>query len=393
MVRNRLYHIFAVLALALVFGVLVWILTLHGAVAMLTIDSLLRILFNVVGLLGVTLLGLFLWRRQIITLRPLLYRWLMLPILLLIIINILVPAGVFTFVSGYPYTPAGDLPQRLYIQNHIPGVTDTKVHFAAAGDAHFGAGTNNPDITVQMVRQIADQSHEFDFFFSLGDLVEMGNKQADWQKALTAIGPITSSIPTGFVPGNHDTLFNGIKLYRDYALPQESSLDQPFYYRADIGTVHFLILDVEWSAETFDQKQAEWLENELRNIPAGDWKIVLSHGFYFSSGYMYHGYNWSDNRETIRAVTPLFEKYGVDLVLSSHNHQLEYLRKNGVTYLVCGGFGGKFDPVRTYVSPASQWYAGETFGFADITVNGSRADIIFRGPQYQEIQTFTLNKN
>ena len=55
-----------------------------------------------------------------------------------------------------------------------------------------------------------------------------------------------------------------------------------------------------------------------RALRAGDWKIVMSHGFYYGSGSVQDGWQWYDNPETIKAVTPLFEKYGVNLVFSGH---------------------------------------------------------------------------
>jgi acid phosphatase type 7 len=391
--KHHLYLMLVALAVALTFGILAWILTLHGAVAMLRKDNLISGLFILTGCLGVLLIVLVIWRSRIAFQKMWLRRCLLIKIVLLTILGILVPATTFSYISGFPYTSTGNLPLLLLIQNNAPPISGTNLHFAASGDAHFGAGTNRPDLTARIIGQIADPAHGFDCFFSLGDLMGLGAKNAEWQEALTALSPVSSTLPTGFVAGNHDTLFNGIKNYRSLALPETgTSGDEPLYYRVDTGTVHFLVLDVEWSAETFDKQQSAWLESQLQSLPTGDWKIVLSHGYYYSSGFFYHGYQWSDNPETISAITPLFEKYGVDLVMSGHNHQMEYLQKNGITYVICGALGGKPDPSRTYTSPASLWYAIGQYGFADVSINGSQASIIFRGTAYQEIQTFTISK-
>ena len=82
--------------------------------------------------------------------------------------------------------------------------------------------------------------------------------------------------------------------------------------------------------ETYTEAQAEWLEEQLKDIPEEDWTIVLSHGFYYASGIYSHGWKWYDNRETIDAITPLFEEYKVDLVCSGHLHNTEMLEENGV---------------------------------------------------------------
>ena len=276
-----------------------------------------------------------------------------------------------------------------------PSADSASLHFAAGGDAHFGAATNRADLTLRMATQIANPLENFDYFFSLGDLVDMGPSNRQWREALTSLSPLGSTTLTGYVPGNHDTMFTGLGHYEYFCAPesQHSPGDFPLYYRVDSGRVHFLVVDVEWSAESFGSRQAEWLEKQLKSIPPNDWKIVLSHGFYYASGFQYHSWNWSDNPETIAAVTPLFEKYKVDIVLSGHLHQLELLKHEGVTYVIAGGLGGVLDQERTYVSPASLWYSSGNYGFADVSVNGSEAIIKFRNPDSQVMHTYNLKKN
>jgi hypothetical protein len=245
-----------------------------------------------------------------------------------------------------------------------------------------------------MADQIADPDHKLDYFFSLGDLVEYGASDKQWIEAFRFLSAITSTIPTGFAAGNHDTLFTGIDRYSYFCAPPGviSSSDSRLYYRIDSGSVHFLVLDLEWSAECYTAQQAAWLETQLKSIPDGDWKIVMSHGFYYASGYNFHGRAWYDNPDTIQALTPLFEKYKVDMVFSGHDHHMELLQKSGVTYVICGGFGGLPDPEREYVSPASLWYMSGQFGFMDVTIKENTATLIFRSPEYQELKSFTLQK-
>jgi 2',3'-cyclic-nucleotide 2'-phosphodiesterase (5'-nucleotidase family) len=42
-------------------------------------------------------------------------------------------------------------------------------------------------------------------------------------------------------------------------------------------------------------------------------------------------------------LVPLFERYGVDLVLSGHNHNYQRSIVNGLTYIVTGGAGAELD--------------------------------------------------
>ena len=166
--------------------------------------------------------------------------------------------------------------------------------------------------------------------------------------------------------------------------------DSRLYYRIDINDIHFLLLDLEWSAENYTESQNEWLEKQLVSIPPEDWTIVMSHCYYYSSGSTAYGWNWWDNQETIQRITPLFEKYDVDMVVSGHNHSVEVLQKSEVTYFICGAFGGYPMPERTYTSPQSIWYKQGAYAFMDVTIDAQTAEIVFRDPDYNEIETFTV---
>ena len=101
----------------------------------------------------------------------------------------------------------------------------------------------------------------------------------------------------------------------------------------DFGDVHFIILDLLWGAEEYDDNQKNWLISQLESIPQEEKVIVLTHAFFVSSGYVDKAYNrnWYDNPLMIEKLCPVFEKYKVDLVISGHNHLMELLEKDGVT--------------------------------------------------------------
>jgi 3',5'-cyclic AMP phosphodiesterase CpdA len=164
------------------------------------------------------------------------------------------------------------------------------------------------------------------------------------------------------------------------------------WYRIDAGKAHFLILDLEWSAESYTPAQAEWLENQLKSIPPDDWKIVLSHGFYYASGIKADGWKWYDNPETIEKLTPIFNKYGVDIVFSGHTHRLELLQNSGTVYAVCAPFGGLPDPPATYTSPWSIWNGTGECGFVDVTLNGEQCTLVFRDHKYDALKTYVFKR-
>jgi hypothetical protein len=276
-----------------------------------------------------------------------------------------------------------------------PDTASRPLHLAIGSDAHFSAGGSRNDLTARMLTQVADPANRFDYFFSLGDNVEFGFRPEQWLKARAAFAPTTAVIPSTFVAGNHDTMFTGLQRYLAYAYPEGVELQNGtrLWHRIDVGHVHVIVLDVEWSAESFTQQQAAWLETELNTIPAEDWTIVMNHGFYYGSGSVTRGWKWYDNKETIQKITSLFEKYGVDLVLSGHAHQMELLQESGVTYVIDGAFGGELEPPRRYDSPASLWYSSADYGYVDVTVDKASATIIFRDSGGIELKRMVVMKN
>jgi 3',5'-cyclic AMP phosphodiesterase CpdA len=100
-----------------------------------------------------------------------------------------------------------------------------------------------------------------------------------------------------------------------------------FSFKAPRGSVRFYALDSNY----MDKTQLTWLEKELSASESG-WKIAFFHHPLYSSGEK-HG---SDTvlREQLE---PLFQKYGVDLVLTGHEHFYERLKpQKGINYIILG---------------------------------------------------------
>lgn len=205
---------------------------------------------------------------------------------------------------------------------------------------------------------------ELDLFCIAGDITEMGFFDSEWREAIDHLSPVFSQIPILSVPGNHDAVFGGYRHYLDYMHPSPNAEFEDLYRRVSIGSVHFLLLSVLSGMEDVSQHQLNWLEMQLASIPSDHWVVVVSHCFYYSSGMLFTGEPWYDHPDTIRELTPLFEQYGVDLVISGHNHHMEVLEHNGVTYGVVGTMGAPLDRI-DYRSPASVWLH-EDHGWLDI---------------------------
>ena len=93
--------------------------------------------------------------------------------------------------------------------------------------------------------------------------------------------------------------------------------------------------------------QYEWLEDELKST-ADDprqWKIVIMHVPMYAPEYC-------PNHDALTFLKPLFERYGVDLVLTGHEHYYARKTVNDIPYLILGGGGAglglsKDSPCRT----------------------------------------------
>jgi predicted MPP superfamily phosphohydrolase len=255
-----------------------------------------------------------------------------------------------------------------------------KIRFAAAGDSHFGKPGSHNDLTNTMLGYIRNPANDYSMFFMLGDCVDLGFMDRQWKQAFNEISSCSSTVPICYVAGNHDTLFGGLDLYKTYLCPPQYTAENEncLWKRIDIGDVHFIVLDVEWSEGLFTPCQRQWLLEQLEDIPAEDWCIVMSHAFYYCSGAYIDGWAWYDNEQTITSLTPIFEQYDVDIVMSGHKHQAEVLQVNDVTYVVLGCFGSPPDPEREYISAGSVWYGQGFYGFADIAVDENEALITIR---------------
>lgn len=261
---------------------------------------------------------------------------------------------------------------------------------AFAGDVHFGSKKRYVDRTQHILDRLLEQKYDLDIFSLVGDITEMGFFDSEWQLTIDTLSPVFSQIPFMPVPGNHDAVFRGYRHYLDYLHPDLGTGFEDMYRRVSVGPVHFLLLSVLSGMEDVSDAQMKWLEDQLASIPEDHWKVVVSHCFYYSSGMDFTGEPWYDHPDTIRELTPIFERYGVDLVITGHNHLMEVLAHNDVTYVVIGSMGAGLDEI-TYRSPASLWVQ-EAHGWLDVTWTMEAAELQFIQWDGQLLHTHTLHK-
>jgi hypothetical protein len=242
--------------------------------------------------------------------------------------------------------------------------------FAFSSDAHFGGDGAAPQATAAIIRLIDSKS--YNAFFVLGDTVEMGIIDADIEAAYGAFSE-ERRVPLSFLMGNHDPLIGAAPRFKKiFGIPAPSA-------RIDSAGLHIIALDLPWGTEEWNASKSRKLKAELEAIPAEDAIIVVSHCFFWSSGYRdpSSGKDWFDHAETTKEIASILENGKVDLVVSGHNHYLEYLENGDTGYAVVGALGGKPDPEPVHVSPYSVWFSQGLFGYLEAEVADDEISLRF----------------
>lgn len=84
-------------------------------------------------------------------------------------------------------------------------------------------------------------------------------------------------------------------------------------YSFDCGDAHFLCLDANTYVDPTDEALQRWIAEDLAATDA-IWKLVVYHHPAFTVG------NGHYSEQHMRALAPLFEQQGVDLVIAGHEH-------------------------------------------------------------------------
>jgi len=199
------------------------------------------------------------------------------------------------------------------------GPDQTKFTFVAFGDTR----TQHQPHQAVVDRIVA---LEPDFVLHTGDLVAMGSINSLWETFFEIERELMARAPLYPALGNHEV--NHAHYFDLFYLPGNER-----WYTFEYGHARFICLQVDGIADFGPQsEQYAWLEEALA-ANKQPWLFVNFHIPPYSSSV--------DAREhSVRqALTPLFERYGVDVVFCGHHHNYERNEVNGITYVVTGGGG------------------------------------------------------
>ncbi|WNG35439.1 metallophosphoesterase [Archangium violaceum] len=276
----------------------------------------------------------------------------------------------------------------------VPGTR--RVHFTAVGD--FGMNNANQ-------RNVANAmlARKPELFLMLGDNAYDAGTEAEFQNNLfVPMAPLLSQVPFFAVPGNHEYVTNKGQPYFDNLYLPTSQSGGEYYYSFDWGHVHFVAIDSNCAIglSSADRctlaAQKKWVEEDLAASTA-PWKVVFFHHPPWSSGE--HGSQLLMRRE----FTPLFEKHGVDLVLTGHDHHYERTHPMKGTavapsntrqpvYLVVGSGGASLRPLEGSKPSWAALRNDKDHGYLDVTVEDGTLSAQVLTPSGKTLDSFTLTK-
>jgi len=219
----------------------------------------------------------------------------------------------------YAYRVGNDENWSEWIQFKTANDTYSPTQFVYFGDAQNDI-LNHWSRVIRMAYQTAPNAS---FVIHAGDLVDSAHKDNEWAQWFKAGGFIHSQWTAIPVVGNHEfQRFDGyegslprrlsIQWRPQFTLPVEDNLDSRLHetvYTVEYQDILILVLNSTGHLE----KQTEYIKQKLVNTDA-KWKIVTNHHSVFSPA---EGRDFEYARKVWK---PLFEKYGVDLVLNGHDH-------------------------------------------------------------------------
>ena len=188
-----------------------------------------------------------------------------------------------------------------------------------------------------------------DFLVIPGDLTDTGTVHDHWTKQFfPSMDVLIKRVPMYPVLGNHERNAHWYYDYMNLPAPE-------YYYTFHYGPAQFFMIDSNKKCGP-GSEQYKWLQTELKKSTA-QWKMIVHHHPVYSSDANDYGDLWKQNRSTrgdpnVRAMSKLYDRYGVDVVFNGHIHSYErtwqmldgkVVQRGGIQYFVTGGGGGSLE--------------------------------------------------
>lgn len=230
--------------------------------------------------------------------------------------------------------------------------------FTALGD--YGSGHSPQD---EIARNVA--AGRPDLIVTLGDNVYYNGLESEFRKKWDPphwFGDLRRNFPVLPSLGNHDVRRepDGVPYFKRFP-----ELDNARFYSFDHKDVHFVAINSTESLAP-GTPQYTWLEQDLA-ASTKDWNVLYFHHPLYASSIGGSGPNKD-------FLAPLMAKYGVDLVLTGHEHNYQRskpLNEQGTIEVISGGGGQSLHPFRSK-QPAWSAYRDVDFGHVEVEVTNDQ---------------------
>jgi VCBS repeat-containing protein len=192
-----------------------------------------------------------------------------------------------------------------------------------------------------------------------------------WENKLSFL----TRVPVSGPRGNSERAGIVFKKYYPYHYVSD------FYWSFDYGPAHIIVLD-QFVNYAPGSPQYQWLVSDLA-ATSKPWKIITLHMPGWSADNVHE-----NDPEVQDYIQPLCLQYGVDFVISGHNHYFARAVVGGVQHLTTGGACDYFS------EPAGGDYivsSEGTFNHLEFDIQGREASVTARRRDGSVIETFTVS--
>lgn len=241
---------------------------------------------------------------------------------------------------------AGPSDAHTWLTHPVPG-TVKPIRIWALGDP--GTADNNQRSVRDAYLNWTD-THT-DAVLLLGDIAYNDGTDQQMQAALFEMyGSFLRNTGVYITRGNHER--NTSVYYDSLTMPTAGELGglasgTEAYYSFDIGHVHFVCLDSYGTDRSPSSPMWTWLENDLAST-TGEFIIAFFHHPPYTKG-SHDSDREGDLIQMRQQALPIFDQYGVDLVLTGHSHSYERSHQIRGHY----GHSSSFDPISMMVNGGS----------------------------------------
>lgn len=225
-----------------------------------------------------------------------------------------------------------------WLEFSTPSDSDDKFSFVYFGDPQ----SNLKSEWSRVVRKAYNSVPDCSFMLYGGDIINRAGRDTEWDEWFMAGSYIFATVPQVLTPGNHDYKDLQIDSHWKYQFTQPGNgpeVVKGTCFFVDYKNLKVISIDSATESELEDENgsalksQKIWLDSVLA-ANTKDWVIVTTHLPFYSPK------ESRDNPLVRKHFQPILEKYGVDMVLSGHDHSYgrgiasDFSEKPSIVYVV-----------------------------------------------------------